>query len=104
MTPGDGYLESLGKENVETIHQSVVKITETGVVDESGVEREVDVIACATGFDTSFTPHFKVYGRNGAEIHDQFGDFPVAYLSITAGNFPNLFCMLSSIYICAIAN
>ena len=91
MTPGSGYLESLSKENVQTVHQSVLKLTETGVVDEDGVEHVVDVVICATGFDTSFTPHFKVFGRNNSEIHDQFGEFPVGYLGITAANFPNLF-------------
>ena len=98
MTPGDGYLESLSKDNVETIHESVVRFTENGVVDATGVERQVDVVACATGFDTSFTPHFKVYGRNDAEIHKQFGEFPVGYLGITAGNFPNLFCKTPNRY------
>lgn len=92
MTPGSGYLESLSKDNVETIHKSVVRLTEKGIVDESGTEREVDVVVCATGFDTSFTPHFKVVGRNGADIKTQFGDFPVGYLGITAENFPNMFC------------
>ena len=96
MTPGSGYLESLSKDNVETIHESAVRVTEKGIVDESGIEHEVDVIAFATGFDTSFTPHFKVVGRNGAEIHEQFGEFPVGYLGITAENFPNLFCKFSN--------
>ena len=92
MTPGDGYLESLSKENVQTVHTSAVRFTETGIVDESGAEHEVDVVVCATGFDTTFTPHFKVTGRNGSEIHKQFGAFPVAYLAVTAQNFPNFFC------------
>ncbi|KAI1862728.1 uncharacterized protein JN550_010065 [Neoarthrinium moseri] len=91
MTPGSGYLESLTKDNVEVVHESVVRLTETGVVDESGIEHEVDVVVCATGFDTSFTPHFKVTGRKGADIKGQFGDFPRGYLGIAAENFPNLF-------------
>lgn len=91
MTPGSGYLESLSKENIEVLHQSVVRLTQTGVVDEKGVEHEVDAVICATGFDTSFTPHFKVMGRRGADIKEQFGDFPKGYLGITARNFPNLF-------------
>lgn len=91
MTPGSGYLQSLGKENVQPIHESVVRMTEKGVVDESGNEHEVDVVICATGFDTTFTPHFKVVGRNGADIKEQFGDTPVGYLGITAENFPNFF-------------
>lgn len=92
MTPGSGYLESLTKDNVEVIHESVTRLTETGIVDETGVEHQVDVVICATGFDTSFTPHFEVKGRNGADIKEQFGDFPKGYLGITAENFPNLFC------------
>lgn len=92
MTPGSGYLESLSAKNVEVVHESVTRLTETGVVDESGVEHPVDAVICATGFDTSFTPHFKITGRKNADIHEQFGDFPKGYLGITAENFPNLFC------------
>jgi cation diffusion facilitator CzcD-associated flavoprotein CzcO len=92
MTPGSGYLQSLTKENVEVITESVVKFTDDGVVDESGNEHKVDVVICATGFDVSFAPHFEVIGRNGANLKQQFGDFPKAYLGITAANFPNLFC------------
>lgn len=44
MTPGSGYLESLTKENVEVIHESVVRLTEKGLVDQSGTEHEADVI------------------------------------------------------------
>lgn len=95
MTPGSGYLQSLTKENVETVHKSVVRLTETGIVDESGTEREVDVVICATGFDTSFTPHFQLTGRHGANIKEQFGDFPIGYLGVTVDNFPNFFSMHS---------
>ena len=91
MTPGSGYLQSLRADNVEVVPKSAVQFTEQGVIDEDGVHREVDVIICATGFDTSFTPHFKTFGRNGAEIHDQFGEEPVGYMGIAAENFPNLF-------------
>lgn len=44
MTPGSAYLESLTKENIEVIHESVVRLTKTGVVDAAGVEHEVDVV------------------------------------------------------------
>lgn len=91
MTPGSGYLQSLRKDNVQVVTESAVRITEDGVVDESGTEHKVDVLICATGFDVSFAPHFDVIGRNGANLKEQFGDFPKAYLSVTAPNFPNLF-------------
>jgi 4-hydroxyacetophenone monooxygenase len=34
-----------------------------------------------------------VTGRNGVDLHDQWGDEPSAYLGITVPNFPNLFCL-----------
>jgi cation diffusion facilitator CzcD-associated flavoprotein CzcO len=95
MTPGSGYLQSLKKDNVQVVTESVVKFTNDGVVDGSGTEHKVDVVVCATGFDVSFTPHFEVIGRKGADIKEQFGENPKAYLSITAPNFPNMFCMLN---------
>jgi cation diffusion facilitator CzcD-associated flavoprotein CzcO len=96
MTPGSGYLQSLKKENVEVITESVVKFTEDGIVDESENEHKVDVVICATGFNVNFAPHFEVIGRNGANIREQFGDFPKGYLGITVANFPNLFCKFAS--------
>lgn len=91
MTPGPGFLETLSKENVEVIHDSAAQLTETGIVDGSGIEHKVDVVICATGFDTSFAPHFKVTGRNAADLRKQFGSFPKGYLGICVQNFPNFF-------------
>jgi cation diffusion facilitator CzcD-associated flavoprotein CzcO len=92
MTPGSRYLESLSEPNVVPVHTGVSSLTETSVIDDNGVEHEVDVVICATGFDTSFTPHFELKGRDNADIKEQFGDFPVAYLGVTVPNFPNFFC------------
>jgi cation diffusion facilitator CzcD-associated flavoprotein CzcO len=52
ISPGPRYLEVLTKENVEFIPKEIQRITEKGIIDEDGVEREVDTIICATGFDT----------------------------------------------------
>lgn len=98
MTPGSGYLQSLTKENVQVVTESAVRFTENGVVDESGNEHKVDAVICATGFDVSFKAHFKVIGRDGADLSEQFGDFPQAYMGITAKNFPNLFRKVSLIH------
>lgn len=76
MTPGSGYLQSLRAPNVEVVTESVTKLMEDGIVDESGKEHKVDVVVFATGFDTFFMPHFKVIGRDGANLREQFGDFP----------------------------
>jgi cation diffusion facilitator CzcD-associated flavoprotein CzcO len=96
MTPGSGYLQSLRAPNVEVVTESAVKLTKDGIVDESGHEHKVEVVVFATGFDTSFTPHFEIIGRNRANLREQFGDFPKGYLGITTPNFPNLFRECSS--------
>ncbi|KAJ7349078.1 FAD/NAD-P-binding domain-containing protein [Mycena albidolilacea] len=90
-TPGNGYLEALLEPNVQVYTQMFQRITEKGFIDAEGNEVEVDVIICATGFDTSFRPRFPViaYGKN---IQDLWEDYPVdSYLSIAVKNFPNYF-------------
>ncbi|KAG8157087.1 hypothetical protein KVR01_013077 [Diaporthe batatas] len=56
LTPGVDYLESLGKENVTTIYGEITKVTETGCVTEKAGSVDVDVLICATGFNTTFKP------------------------------------------------
>lgn len=91
VIPGPGYLESLIQPNVEPVTESAIRITEKGVVDESGIEHEVDVVVCATGFDIKGVPLFNVIGRRSTTIKDEFGDLPKAYLGAMAPGFPNLF-------------
>jgi cation diffusion facilitator CzcD-associated flavoprotein CzcO len=91
MTPGEGYLQSLSKPNVHVVHDSVVRFTKTGVIDAAGTEHHVDAVVCATGFADLFKPHFKVVGRGGKIVQDEFGDQPIAYMSIMAEHFPNMF-------------
>lgn len=54
--PGVDYLESLGLPNVTTIYGEIVKVTETGCVTDNDVSTDVDVLICATAFDTTFKP------------------------------------------------
>ncbi|KAI9873195.1 MAG: hypothetical protein M1823_007982, partial [Watsoniomyces obsoletus] len=76
LTPGDGYLEALVKENVTTVHDEIVKITPEGLIDQKGQLHEVDVIVCATGFDVSFKPSFQILGVDGADMGQEFSPEP----------------------------
>lgn len=69
ITPGTDYLESLNDENVKVVYGEITKITETGVIcnDGSG-EHKVDVLICATGFDTTFKPRFPLVGSSGEQL------------------------------------
>lgn len=48
LTPGVGYLESLGKSNVEVVYGEIVEVTEKGPKCDNGKEYPVDILICAT--------------------------------------------------------
>lgn len=91
MTPGSNYLQSLRKENVEVITESVTRLTADGVVDASGKETKVDVVICATGFKTSGPP-YRIIGRRERDLGEHWAENPKAYMSVMAEGFPNMFC------------
>jgi hypothetical protein len=93
-TPGNGYLESLGKENVRVVTDSISEIVPEGIKLSTGEVIAVDMFICATGFDISFRPRYPITGRNGITLGDQWKKKPSAYLSLAVPNFPNHFCKL----------
>jgi hypothetical protein len=93
-TPGPGYLEALVQSNVDFITDGIAGITRNGVKLDSGREISLDVLVCATGFQTSKAPPFTVTGRGGLTLDERFTPFPEAYLSLAVDSFPNYFMML----------
>ncbi|KAH0831570.1 putative sterigmatocystin biosynthesis monooxygenase stcW [Fonsecaea pedrosoi] len=91
ITPGDGYLETLVQPHVEPIFGEIHRLTETAVQMVDGTLHDVDVLVCATGFDTSFIPPFPVIGRGGVSMETAWKNIPDAYLGIAAPGFPNYF-------------
>ncbi|KAJ9652039.1 hypothetical protein H2198_008701 [Neophaeococcomyces mojaviensis] len=89
LTPGEGYLEALIEPNVNCVFGEIAKITPTGVEMEDGSFHEVDILACATGFNVQYLPHFKIVGQEGQVMQDQ--KEPNVYASIAAPSFPNYF-------------
>ncbi|KAF1816732.1 FAD/NAD(P)-binding domain-containing protein [Eremomyces bilateralis CBS 781.70] len=91
-TPAPGYLEALVAPNATIFTDTVTKFTSSGFIDHEGNEHEVDVIICATGFDTTWKPRFPLvaHGRDLREVWS--GDDSVtSYLSIGIPDFPNYF-------------
>ncbi|KAA8618817.1 Phenylacetone monooxygenase [Pyrenophora tritici-repentis] len=90
LTPGTNYLESLNDPKVQTVYGEITNITPTGVICDDGKgEYPVDVLICATGFDTTFKPRFSVDGARGAKLQDMWKDEPQAYLGIAVDHCPN---------------
>ncbi|KAL2395806.1 FAD-binding monooxygenase tazF [Exophiala dermatitidis] len=89
-TPGNGYLQALAGEKTQAYTSQLQRITEKGFIDPDGNEQEVDVIICATGFDTSYKPRFPLI-VNGSDKRDEWKDLPhsPSYLSVALAGVPN---------------
>jgi cyclohexanone monooxygenase len=70
ITPGTNYLESLSAPNVKVVYGEIDKITEKGPIVDDGNEYPVDVLICATGFDTTFKPRFPLIGTTGEKLNE----------------------------------
>lgn len=93
FTPGDHYLNALQQKNVSVISDRIVRLMEQGIADDTSTITEVDVIVCATGFDTSFEPRIPTIGRDGYSLSENWGkDKPTeSYMGALVARFPNLF-------------
>ncbi|KAJ8118859.1 hypothetical protein OPT61_g257 [Boeremia exigua] len=91
-TPAPGYLEALVSDNTTTFTDPIGSITETGFIDHEGISHNVDVIICATGFDTSWLPRFP-FIANGTDLRTLWGGASgvSSYLSVGIPTFPNTF-------------
>lgn len=94
-TPGNGFLEALTEDKTTVWAENIKEITNTGFVSPDGQHHEVDLIICATGFDTTFRPRFPLIA-NGRNIQDEPVNAP-AYLGLNLAEVPNYF-MFSAPY------
>jgi hypothetical protein len=94
LTPGVGYLEALGKPNVTTVYGGITSITEKGCLCDNGIEYPVDVLICATGFNTSFAPRFPIINPSGTNLQDAWTPEPRSYFGLAAPSFPNYLIFL----------
>lgn len=91
-TPGDHYLKALQQPNVKATTSPILRLAEHGVVTSEGLD-EVDVVICATGFDTTYKSRFPIIGRQGFALNDNFGnpDLTESYLGVSVAQLPNFF-------------
>ncbi len=88
------WATALKRDNVALITDRITEITKHGVRTVDGAEHHADVIIYATGFKASeFLTPMTVIGRNGVDLHEQWGGDARAYLGISVPHFPNFFCL-----------
>jgi cation diffusion facilitator CzcD-associated flavoprotein CzcO len=88
------FYPALKKDNVELVPRAVASVTRTGIVDSDGLERPVDVIVMATGFQpANYLARLPVVGRDGSTLQEIWAGEPHAFLGITVPRFPNFFML-----------
>lgn len=86
------YYDAVKQPNVEVVNGVIDRVEKDGIRMSDGTFLEVDLIALATGFDTSmFLRPATVKGLGGFDLESFWDPDPKAYLSLTMPRFPNLF-------------
>jgi cation diffusion facilitator CzcD-associated flavoprotein CzcO len=91
-----GYLEALHEPNITLRSEGIQKFDSTGIISESGVHEDFDVVVLATGFEvSSFLGPLKVVGKDNIDLHKQWDSHvgAQAYMGIHIHNFPNFALM-----------
>jgi cation diffusion facilitator CzcD-associated flavoprotein CzcO len=89
------YLPALVEPNVELVTDGIARVRERSIVGTDGVERPVDAIIFATGFQPTDPPLAShIHGRGGRTLASAWAGSPQAHLGTTVAGFPNLFLLL----------
>lgn len=89
------FYPAMSQPNVELVTDGIERITETGIVTADGRERAIDVLVCATGFETvQLLSSITITGLGGRTLREAWANGPEAYHGITVAGFPNLFLSL----------
>jgi hypothetical protein len=94
LTPGPGYLEALCEDNVNFINTKIKRFTKEGIETMDGKERKVDLIVCATGFDTTLRQPLPIIGEGGISLDEVWNPIPECYFGILPPKMPNMFRFL----------
>ena len=93
-----GYYEVYNQSNVDLVNLSetpIERITTRGVMTSKG-EVELDLLACATGFDAvrGALDRIDIAGVDGTTLKARWADGPMTYLGLAVAGFPNLLTLV----------
>ncbi|HEY1829366.1 MAG TPA: NAD(P)/FAD-dependent oxidoreductase [Acidimicrobiales bacterium] len=92
MSPN--FYQQISKPNAFLITKPISTIEPGGVRTADGTMHELDVLVFATGFRVDrFLRPIRVIGRGGLDLDQAWAKHPVAYLSVSVPEFPNLFML-----------
>jgi len=90
------YYKTFTRDNVELITDPIESVTSQGICTQGGLEREIDVLVLATGFEMSNSPlvyrHRPVKGRDGFDLATFYEtQRAAAYEGVSMPGLPNTF-------------
>ncbi|WP_216206572.1 flavin-containing monooxygenase [Amycolatopsis aidingensis] len=90
------YYPTLNRDNVELVTDGITEVREHSIVDDKGVEHEVDAIVYGTGFHvTDAMEYLDITGEDGRQLAKEWaGEGVQTHYGITVSGFPNLFFLL----------
>jgi cation diffusion facilitator CzcD-associated flavoprotein CzcO len=88
------YYPALQLPQVEVVPAAIECLTDDGIVTADGIERPIDTIIVATGFESlTFLAPMAIEGLGGRKIDEMWRDGAEAYLGLTVAGFPNFFML-----------
>ena len=82
------------RSNVRVVRAGVKSFNTEGCLDDFGEQHHVDVVICATGYDTSFVPRFPIVGSKGLNLQEKWKKAPSSYFGVGIADFPNFMMLL----------
>jgi cyclohexanone monooxygenase len=94
----NGYYEAFNRDNVTLVNarkSPIVEATGTGLRLADGQEHPLDMIVCATGWDSATGPFVRmdIRGREGRVLADHWSDGCRTHLGMMCHGFPNMFIL-----------
>lgn len=91
----NNYYPALDQDHVDVLTDGIREVRGNVIVDNNGVEREVDCIIYGTGFKAQDPiPRGMIFGRGGQDLLAAWQDGAEAYKGTTVAGFPNLFLLM----------
>jgi cation diffusion facilitator CzcD-associated flavoprotein CzcO len=92
ILPTNDFYPALERPNVELVTDGIETVTARGIRTNDGVERSLDAIVLATGFEAAeHCAPFEILGRGGRSLAATWEPGAEAYLGTSVSGFPNLF-------------
>ncbi len=87
----NNYYPALTRANVDLVTEPIARVTPRGIVTADGVEHELDVLVCSTGFSIAEAfSAIDVRGRDGRTLDATWSEGLQAHRGTAVAGFPNL--------------